>query len=431
MNKLLAIIFAALMLTPGAAALTIPVNAPIKESGQYYSQVFPGQNALDMTFSFNPATYNVTANPWDNASTIYQSDIIVTYAVSNSGDTQGGFFTGIGNFFQKVVGLDSAGTREYDTHLQINATDWLNISTFYTRSTGLLGGFVWKVCDSVSYTNGTFFSGAGSFDSTTSSGCNQDLFRGPPTKIVHEVQWGNIPCKITCTANDTNSTHYGFIVTTKNNNNNVITPFGRATDFDMQIPGGTFANQTRSVSLSTRNIANDAATTTVEYLFIPQNQFTTITGLATSSQTQNCNSFALKVVETLTLGFIPCDNPVGGVLNKVFSGVNYLLSFVFGFFPGGDKFADFMTKLVSIVVGMPIFAVGLFIAAPAKTFVFFTWYFTLLGILHYASSANAQANVIWETPLKIWFWTFKGIFMFAKWLYELVVAGISAIASAL
>lgn len=398
-----------MFLVPSASALVIQVPQSLRPEGGMYEETFSGQNGIDFSFAFGSAQYNTTGL---NNSSIREGVITVDYFVDEV--EAGGFF----NFFGKVVG-NVHQSREYRSTFVVSNTDYMNITTLFNRKDGFMQGFSWEICNTLTYfTNGTTY-GAG-------TECETNTIGGSPNHVTHVFKMGWVYG---------NGTQKGVIA-------RVFTDETRQggsliTSQDLLIPQENLIVQgyISSVTGSLRNVAEDASTTKIRYLFTTFENHASVIGITedANAKCEQQRGFVSAVTQTLlhwaTLGNSPeCFTAEDGI-NYVFGFVNKVLSVVFGFFPGGDKLADFITQLLAIVIGIPIYATTIFLSNPAKSLVLWTWYFALIGSVRFAFGAEFSA--VYQTPLTIWLSIGKAIKGFAKWLYEMVVSIASAIAGIL
>ena len=410
--KIQTAIIAFLILTPTANALVLNVPNSLNTDGSVFTQTFDKQNGIDFSFNFNPAIYNTTGL---NNSSIREGTITIDYFVDEV------TATGFTNFFGKLLGTITQ-SREYDTSIAISGTDYYNVTTLFQREQGFLQGFTFKICSGVSYFhNGT----------TTGGGvnCQTNTIGGSPNHMTHVLKYGYV---------FDNGTTRGFLTRIFTDE----TRQGGDLVTSTNLPGNAqidanFTQFTTSVTGSLRNLAQDASTTKITYLFTTFANHDTITQ-QTQNADDNCKAqrgFISAVGQTLlhwaTLGHSPECFTSEDAINAAFGLVNFGLIKVFGFFPGGDKAAAFLTTLLAIVVGIPIYATTLFLSDPPRTFVFITWYLTILGLMRYGLGNYEGPNVIWDTPVNFWKLIFTTLIKFAKWLYTMVVAVVQAIASAL
>lgn len=410
MRAILALIIAAIVFAvPTASALVIPVPGSLRPEGGLYEETFAQQTGVDFSFSFPSTAFNTTG--LDNQS-IREGIITVDYFVE---EVEAG---GIGNWFKKVAGMVTQ-EREYRSSFVVSETDYLNITTLFKRNTGFLQGFSFEICNTLTYhANGTTY-GAG-------TECETNTIGGSPNYISHVYKMGYVY---------QNGTQKGVIA-------RIFTDETRSggsliTSQDLLIPQENLiaSGYISSVTGSLRNIGGDEATTRMRYLFTTFENHASVVGAAESADAKckDERGFVSAVGQTLlhwaTLGNSPeCFTAEDGI-NYVFGFVNNVLSVVFGFFPGGDKLAAFITQLLAIVIGIPIYATTIFLSTPAKSLVYWTWYFSLIGALRFAFGAEFSA--VYQTPLAIWLAIGKAIKGFAKWLYEMVVAIGGAIAGIL
>lgn len=394
---------------PTASALVIQVPQSLRPEGGLYEESFSKNNGIDFSFNFASANFNTTG--FDNKS-IREGAITVDYYVDEVEAT------GFGNFFGKVLG-NVEQSREYRSTFVISDSDYMNITTLFSRKTGLLQGFSWQICNTLTfYANGTTH-GAG-------TDCETNTIGGSPNHITHVFKMGWVYG---------NGTEKGIIARVftdeTRQGGSLITSQDLMVNQSDLIANGYIS----SVVGSLRNLANDASTTKIRYLFTTFENHAAITQ-ATEDAASKCKEnrgFVSAVGQTLlhwaTLGNSPDCFTAEDAINYVFGFVNTALSVVFGFFPGGDKLAAFITQLLAIVIGIPIFATTMFLSHPAMSFTVWTWYFALIGTLRFAFGAEFAA--IYNTPLAIWRAVFKGILAFGKWLYETVIAIFSAISGVL
>lgn len=392
---------------PGASALVLQVPSALEEDGSLHQEDFSQQNGIDFSFSFAPNVYNTTGF---NNSSVREGNIYVEYFVDEVEAT--GFL----NFWGKVAGSISQ-SREYRSTFIISETDYYNITTLFNRKQGFLQGFAFEICNTVTYFhNGTTY-GAG-------TACENSVAGGSPNHLTHVLKYGYV---------FGNGTERGFM-------SRVFTDETRQggsliTSKDLLVDQTNFTVFTSGAIGSLRNLAEDASITKIRYLFTTfANHDATIR--ATTDADARCKEqrgFVSAVGQTLlnwaTLGASPECFTAEDAINGVFGFVNKVLSVVFGFFPGGDKLAAFITQLLAIVVGIPVYATTLFLSTPAKSLIYWTWFFTMIGIVRYGMGGlSTDPGVIISTPWMIWRTIFKGILGFAKWLYEMVVAIATAIA---